>query len=184
MLKITSEEDGEIRQGTIAQFMRKRTQLVGFEFGYWKHSQYAAEFLDNALDAIEYFQWKELAKKDSKINFSLDQDLFLGNLTLVKEEREKSISGPLSNEAKRALMQEIGMEPRELAESEIQIVEKEEEKESEEIANKDQVEFEEEVKKITADMEELIKPVELVIDLEPMVIIRLSESEPPLVFNF
>ena len=46
--------------------MRKRTQLVGFEFGYWKHVQYCSEFLDNALDAIESFQWKELNKPDSK----------------------------------------------------------------------------------------------------------------------
>ena len=39
MCKISSEEEGRIKQGTIAQFMRKRTQLVGFEFGYWKHSR-------------------------------------------------------------------------------------------------------------------------------------------------
>lgn len=176
MLNISSEEEGEIRQGTIAQFMRKRTQLVGFEFGYWKFTQYCAEFLDNALDAIEAFEWRELAKKDSKIKFSLDQDLFLGNLTLIKEEREKATSGPLSNEARRSLMQEIGMEPRDLVEPKVQIVEKEE---SEEIVNKEQVVVEEEVKKITADMDELIKPVERVIDLEPMAIIRLTESEPP-----
>ena len=61
--KITSEEEGKIKQGTIAEYMRKRTQLVGFEFGYWKHVQYSSEFLDNALDAIESFQWKQLKKK-------------------------------------------------------------------------------------------------------------------------
>lgn len=49
---------GEIKQSTIAEFMRKRTQLVGFEFGFNKHMQYVAEFLDNALDAIESFYWK------------------------------------------------------------------------------------------------------------------------------
>jgi hypothetical protein len=32
------DEKGQIKQGTIAEFMRKRTQLVGFEFGYWKHT--------------------------------------------------------------------------------------------------------------------------------------------------
>jgi len=37
--KISSEDEGTIKQGTIAGFMRKRTQLVGFEFGYWKHSE-------------------------------------------------------------------------------------------------------------------------------------------------
>ena len=33
--------------------MRKRTQLVGFDYGNFKHTQYAVEFADNALDAIE-----------------------------------------------------------------------------------------------------------------------------------
>jgi DNA topoisomerase VI subunit B len=43
---------GDIKQGTIAKFMRKRTQLVGFEIGLNKHTQYAIEFLDNAIDAL------------------------------------------------------------------------------------------------------------------------------------
>ena len=64
---MTSDEEGRIKQGTIAQFMRKRTQLVGFEFGYGKHQQYASEFLDNALDAIEEYQWQELNEGDSLI---------------------------------------------------------------------------------------------------------------------
>ena len=68
------KSQSKIVQGTIAGFMRKRTQLVGFEFGYWKHTQYAAEFLDNALDAIESFQWKE-RKKESNIQFTLDREL-------------------------------------------------------------------------------------------------------------
>jgi len=39
VVKITSSNDkSTIKQGTIAEFMRKRTQLVGFEFGYWKHT--------------------------------------------------------------------------------------------------------------------------------------------------
>ncbi|MFX0071843.1 MAG: hypothetical protein ACFFAO_12200 [Candidatus Hermodarchaeota archaeon] len=39
MSKITAkDEKSTIKQGTIAEFMRKRTQLVGFEFGYWKHT--------------------------------------------------------------------------------------------------------------------------------------------------
>ena len=56
MLKIKAEKE-RIQQGTIAGFMRKRTQLVGFEFGYNKHTQYCSEFLDNSMDAIESFQW-------------------------------------------------------------------------------------------------------------------------------
>ncbi|MFQ5833840.1 MAG: DNA topoisomerase VI subunit B [Candidatus Thorarchaeota archaeon] len=49
---------GDIRQGTIAKFMRKRTQLVGFETGLNKHTQFAIEFLDNAIDALESWWWK------------------------------------------------------------------------------------------------------------------------------
>ncbi|MCP4763756.1 MAG: hypothetical protein GY870_18440 [archaeon] len=51
--------DGEIKEASIAKFMRKRTQLVGFDFGLHKHTQYAVEFADNALDAIEKFQWDQ-----------------------------------------------------------------------------------------------------------------------------
>ena len=50
---------GVIKQGTIAEFMRKRTQLVGFDVGLNKHTQYMAEFADNALDAIEVGFWKD-----------------------------------------------------------------------------------------------------------------------------
>ena len=48
-----------IRQGSVAEFFRKRTQLVGFDFGLNKHTQYCIEFLDNSLDAVESFYWKE-----------------------------------------------------------------------------------------------------------------------------
>ncbi len=53
----TQEKSGEIKEASIAKFMRKRTQLVGFDYGHYKHTQYAVEFIDNALDAIEKFQW-------------------------------------------------------------------------------------------------------------------------------
>ncbi len=52
------KQKGVIKQGTIAEFMRKRTQLVGFDIGLHKHTQYMAEFMDNALDAIEIANWK------------------------------------------------------------------------------------------------------------------------------
>ncbi len=64
---------GDIRQGTIAKFMRKRTQLVGFEMGLNKHTQYVVEFLDNALDAIESLWWKR--KKNPKLTPELDPQL-------------------------------------------------------------------------------------------------------------
>ncbi|MHA1489002.1 MAG: DNA topoisomerase VI subunit B [Promethearchaeota archaeon] len=173
---MTTKDEGKIKQGTIAQFMRKRTQLVGFEFGHWKHAQYCAEFLDNALDAIESFQWMELNKKDSKIMFSLDQDLFLGSLTILKNEKQLEKSQPLSNEGKRTLMLELGIEQFELKESGTNLI-KEKEEHSQKEVDKDKEEVEEEVKKIINDLEELIKPVEYIIDLEPIAIIRLSESE-------
>ncbi|MEX2752891.1 MAG: hypothetical protein Q6366_013630, partial [Candidatus Freyarchaeota archaeon] len=53
-----SSSKGVIKEGSIAQFMRKRTQLVGFSIERHKHTQYVAEFLDNALDAIETAHWK------------------------------------------------------------------------------------------------------------------------------
>lgn len=53
------EQDGEIKEASIAKFMRKRTQLVGFDYGLFKHTQYAVEFVDNALDAMEKFQWDQ-----------------------------------------------------------------------------------------------------------------------------
>ena len=70
------KDEGVIKEASIAKFMRKRTQLVGFDYGLYKHTQYAVEFVDNALDAIEKFQWdkrnalvlmkKELTRARSK----------------------------------------------------------------------------------------------------------------------
>ncbi|MFX1412321.1 MAG: hypothetical protein ACFFA2_00650 [Promethearchaeota archaeon] len=175
---MSSEEDGRITQGTIAQFMRKRTQLVGFEFGYWKHTQYIAEFLDNALDAIETFQWSELDTDDSKIKFSLDQELSLENLSIIQEIREDEKIQPLNNEAKQTLMQEIGVNQLKLAEeTEHSIADKEET--SGEIADKAQLEVEEEVRRVIVDMNEIIKPVTNIVDIEPIVLIRLREYEAP-----
>ncbi|MCK4780461.1 MAG: hypothetical protein KAT57_09755, partial [Candidatus Lokiarchaeota archaeon] len=158
--------------------MRKRTQLVGFEFGYWKHVQYCSEFLDNALDAIESFQWKELKKPDSKIMFSLDQELFLEKFSIVEAAKEEKKSQQLDNEAKHTLMQEFGIESIESGDSAIQKPEIKEE-ESGEISDKEELEVEEEVKRIIDDMQEIIKPVEFVIDVEPIVIVRIREYEAP-----
>ncbi|GAH08459.1 unnamed protein product, partial [marine sediment metagenome] len=62
--------------------------------------QYASEFLDNALDAIEEFQWKELKEGDSRTQFSLDQELTLENLSILQEAKKDEIDQPLSNEKK------------------------------------------------------------------------------------
>jgi len=158
--------------------MRKRTQLVGFEFGYWKHTQYVAEFLDNALDAIESFQWNQLQKEHSKITFSLDQELTLRNLSILQDEMEDNQKSPLNDEAKSVLMQEMGIRPAEISEDNI-IDTEDKETESGEIVDKEELEVEEEVIRIIEDMNEIIKPVESIIDTEPLVIIRLRESEAP-----
>jgi len=173
------EEKGAIKQGTIAQFMRKRTQLVGFEFGYWKHTQYAAEFLDNALDAIETYQWKELKKPDPRFKFTLDQELSLENLSIVQDikEEEKESSIPMDAESKQTLMEEFGLKKSEEIDETEFISENDESKD--EVIEKDEVEIEQEVKNIMNDMDEIIKPVESIIDVEPIVIIRLKEFEPP-----
>jgi len=137
--------------------MRKRTQLVGFEFGYWKHSQYITEFLDNSLDAIETFHWKEIEKSDSRNKFSLDQETALENLSLMQDFLEEE----------RTDSDEIEETP----------IEKEEE--AGEIINKAELEVEVEVQRILDDLDELLKPVVDLVDIEPIVVVRLRESEPP-----
>ena len=178
MPKTKTEDEGRIKQGTIAGFMRKRTQLVGFEYGYWKHVQYCSEFLDNALDAIESFQWQEIQKEDSKITFSMDQELEIENLTFLEDDNESENSLPMDDESKHTLMQEFGLEPPVFEETSIQLLEGEEE-ESGEIIDQDKIEVEAEVQRILDDMEEIINPVENIIDIEPIVIIRLRETEAP-----
>ncbi len=137
--------------------MRKRTQLVGFEFGYWKHSQYITEFLDNCLDAIETFHWNEIEKSDSRNKFSLDQETALENLSLIQDFLEE---GEADNNGKEELS-----------------IDKEEE--AGEIIDKAEIEVEEEVQRILEDIDELLKPVIALVDIEPIVVVRLRESEPP-----
>jgi len=158
--------------------MRKRTQLVGFEFGYWKHVQYCAEFIDNALDAIESFQWRELENPDSKIKFSLDQDLFLEKFSILETVKEEKKSQHLDDEAKQTLMQEFVLESEEHKGPIVHELEIKEE-ESGEIIDKDELEIEEEVKRIIEDMDEILRPVENIIDVEPIVIIRIKEYDAP-----
>jgi len=138
--------------------------------------QYIAEFLDNALDAIETYHWNELQKEESKALFSLDQDLTLENLSILQEAKADEIAKPLNNEAKLTLMKEIGLAPAESIEISIDSFQEKEEG-SGEIIDKSELEVEEEVKRIILDMNEIIKPVESIIDIEPLVIIRLREYE-------
>ncbi|MFX1484205.1 MAG: DNA topoisomerase VI subunit B [Promethearchaeota archaeon] len=79
-------DSGDIKQGTIAKFMRKRTQLVGFETGLNKHTQYAIEFLDNAIDALESWWWK--AKRRPRLQERLDP-------SVIEEVRTKLLEGQI-----------------------------------------------------------------------------------------
>jgi DNA topoisomerase VI B subunit len=117
--------------------------------------QYVAEFIDNSLDAIESFQWSELEKPDSKYKFSLDQETALENLTIVQEVEEPTVE--LQDQ------KQIDLEL----------------DESGEIVDKEEIEAEEEVKRIINDIDDLLKPVANLVDIEPIVIIRMREYEPP-----
>ena len=91
---MASDQDSEIKQGSIADFMRKRTQLVGFDFGLSKHTQYAVEFVDNALDAIEIYQWRELKKTHDQnpAPYALKDDAILENFDYLKGITEEDIA--------------------------------------------------------------------------------------------
>ncbi|MHA1644359.1 MAG: DNA topoisomerase VI subunit B [Candidatus Freyarchaeota archaeon] len=92
---------GVIKEGSIAQFMRKRTQLVGFSIERHKHTQYVAEFLDNALDAIETAQWKykvfkNLPSESPEIEYTFKPWNINGKLKASKiSARVKEILEPL-----------------------------------------------------------------------------------------
>jgi len=81
---------GDIKQGTIAKFMRKRTQLVGFETGLNKHTQYTIEFLDNAIDALESWWWK--TKKRPRLKEHLDPEIIEQVKKKLEEEQIGSIA--------------------------------------------------------------------------------------------
>lgn len=88
--KPTPSPAGDIKQGTIAKFMRKRTQLVGFETGLNKHTQYAIEFLDNAIDALESWWWK--SKRLPRLKEHLDPELVESITKKLEEDQIDSIA--------------------------------------------------------------------------------------------
>ncbi len=106
-------DTGDIRQGTIAKFMRKRTQLVGFETGLNKHTQYAIEFLDNAIDALESWWWK--TSKRPRLKEQLDPKL----IEEIKEKLEPILTDTI------ALSKKLEKAAREGKEVEVPAVRKE-----------------------------------------------------------
>jgi len=87
---VPDSTSGDIKQGTIAKFMRKRTQLVGFETGLNKHTQYAIEFLDNAIDALESWWWK--SSKLPRLKEHLDPEIVEQVTKKLEEEQIDSIA--------------------------------------------------------------------------------------------
>ena len=110
---------GDIKQGTIAKFMRKRTQLVGFETGLNKHTQYAIEFLDNAIDALESWWWK--TDKHPRLQEHLDPDIIEEIKEKIKPNLYDSIA--LSKRLERAVRDgkpvEIPVRPKETLEEKL-----------------------------------------------------------------
>ncbi|MFX1492599.1 MAG: hypothetical protein ACFFBU_10080, partial [Promethearchaeota archaeon] len=67
----STDNTSVIRRGEVAEFFRKRTQLVGFSMELHKFTQYCAEFSDNALDALETFYWDQVNKTQKRKQGSL-----------------------------------------------------------------------------------------------------------------
>ncbi|MHA1765581.1 MAG: ATP-binding protein [Promethearchaeota archaeon] len=201
--KVSSTE-GTIKQGSIAEFMRKRTQLVGFDFGLNKHTQYAIEFLDNSLDAVESFQWK-MNRTSLDYAFKLKDDLLLENFSYLKggisEEDLKSYDKAQS----RSGVDDEGVE---LSEDGLIVIDKEEhekliiEEKPETVGKKEKekvVEDDEEAKKLrklrkkAKDLEQEVQdimwgldgflfPIKALVEREPFVLIQLTEREAKAVY--
>nr|MDO8086846.1 hypothetical protein [Candidatus Sigynarchaeum springense] len=194
----TAEQEGEskdasvIKQGSIASFMRKRTQLVGFDTGHFKHVQYAVEFIDNSLDAIESFQWKNT---DPEIAYQLESGLESGLEKLVNLETElmdatttvahglspdlanvftsmgesngesASMTGPSSAGAQEGMDEESEAEDTRKVEVRTKLVQ--------------QTDVDQRIIAITEAMEALINEYIDRVLAEPIIILKLSEVEDP-----
>ncbi len=101
---------GDIKQGTIAKFMRKRTQLVGFETGLNKHTQYSIEFLDNAIDALESWWWK--TSKRPRLKERLAPEVVEQVTKKIEEEQIDSIAFSKKLERDVRAGKEVELPPR------------------------------------------------------------------------
>ena len=153
-----------ITQGTIAEFMRKRTQLVGFSFGQFKHVQYVVEFLDNSLDAIESARWRYGAYNVENESINLQytktqkEDLFLDDSSDSESDLD---SGAISG---------ITETPEPLSDIENPP------------STNDEVEYfldasDQDIGITTLSLEALISPIRPNLNTEPIVIIRLQEVD-------
>nr|MDO8114650.1 hypothetical protein [Candidatus Sigynarchaeota archaeon] len=179
----------EIKQGSIASFMRKRTQLVGFDTGHFKHVQYAVEFIDNSLDAIEAFHWKN---QDPEMAYQLESGLESGLDKLVNLENElmdattkevKGLSPDLAN-----VFSSMGDENGDTASPPVQAkpapivapAQAQDQPKAEVKTKLVQVtDTDARIKTIIDGMESLINPYIDRVLTEPMIIVRLTEIEDP-----
>ncbi len=90
--------------------MRKRTQLVGFETGLNKHTQYSIEFLDNAIDALESWWWK--TSKRPRLKERLDPEVVEQVTKKLEEEQIDSIAFSKKLERDVRAGKEVELPPR------------------------------------------------------------------------
>ncbi|QEE14334.1 ATP-binding protein [Promethearchaeum syntrophicum] len=203
--KASSSDTGTIKQGSIAEFMRKRTQLVGFDFGLNKHTQYAIEFLDNSLDAVESFQWK-MGRTALEYEFKLKDDLLLENFSYlgggVSEEDVKNFDRELANSGVDDEGEELSedgliqVEADELSDKVIiegkkeaetrkkkeDIVEDDEEAKKLRKLRKKAKDLEQEVQDIMWGLDGYLFPIKALVEREPFVLIQLTEREAKAVY--
>ena len=174
------EEEGVIKQGSIASFMRKRTQLVGFDTGHFKHVQYAVEFLDNALDAIESFHWKN---QNTEKGYQLESEIFQDWVTMEDEMMEANTmeAEGLSPELSAVFTSmgegngEVSAVEEPVSVSTSQPIERSKTKSKSKLSQKTDIDLK--INSIVTSMENLINPYVNLAISEPIVIIRLTETE-------
>ncbi len=197
--KPENSEQGTIKQGSVAEFFRKRTQLVGFDFGLHKHTQYAIEFMDNSIDAIESFQWK-IGKIHPEYAYLLKDDLILENLSYFTpvsdadvEQLEQQLEDKRVDDEGFELAEDGTIKSGETVNGENQLIIEEENEEEVVVAEsseeddeearklrglkKKAEELEEEVQKIIQNLEDFIHPIEPLVNREPFVIFKIEEHE-------
>ncbi|MHA1562631.1 MAG: ATP-binding protein, partial [Promethearchaeota archaeon] len=199
--KASSSDSGAIKQGSIAEFMRKRTQLVGFDFGLNKHTQYAIEFLDNSLDAVESFQWK-MGRTALDYEFKLKDDLLLENFSYlgggVSDEDVKKFDQTIANSGVDDEGEELSEKGQIVVEEESdqliieeklkngkkkdEVVEDDEEaKKLRKLIKKSQ-DLEQEVQDIMWGLDGFLFPIKSLVEREPFVLIQLTEREAKAVY--
>jgi DNA topoisomerase VI B subunit len=188
--EVESKDTSVIKQGSIASFMRKRTQLVGFDSGHFKHVQYTVEFIDNSLDAIESFHWKNT---DLEIAYQLDSGVESGLDKLVNLEAEfmdanTTVAHGLSPDLANVFTsmgesngESASMEGQSSASTQESMVDESDDARKVEVKSKlvQQTDIDAHINSIVEAMGALINPYIDRVLAEPIIILKLSEVEDP-----